>query len=290
MAVTTIISENPPFAPAFQDSSSADRAVVVQDLLNFIEKQYKNGNSSVTQDKYDVVRKLRQAQQEKQKLEQKRNTSLLSPPPLPAPLYPPIFEKFALPKSSEPTTKGRRRPNFHKNKWTLKRVEATAIAILETVANILDNLHLLSKFPMFPTALSHVLKHTNRLWVLILVFLIRKTVSQLLNVIRKERKVNTELLILKSNLNSKLLDDSNEDNIFRKYEKVLRDLRFDKMMLNIELVGNFLDLAFNVIELYNFPVPEWFMTSLNFASMAMTVYRMNKDDEYVDDDITEDLI
>ena len=32
------------------------------------------------------------------------------------------------------------------------------------------------------------------------------------------------------------------------------------------------------------------MSLLNFASMAMTIYRMNKDDEYVDDDITDDLI
>ena len=70
----------------------------------------------------------------------------------------------------------------------------------------------------------------------------------------------------------------------------LKDLRFDKSMLVLELIGNFMDLAFNVIELYGVPVPDWLMSGLNFASMAMTVYRMNKDDEYIDDDITEDLI
>jgi len=70
----------------------------------------------------------------------------------------------------------------------------------------------------------------------------------------------------------------------------LKDLKFDRMMLYFELVGNFMDLAFNVIELYGIPFPEWFMNTLNFSSMLMTVYRMNKDDEYLDDDITEDLI
>ena len=116
---------------------------------------------------------------------------------------------------------------------------------------------------------------------------------QLLNVIRKEKKVNVELNILSQSKNSKvLLNSESQDpsNIYRKYEKVLKDLRFDKSMLVLELIGNFMDLAFNVIELYGVPVPDWLMSGLNFASMAMTVYRMNKDDEYIDDDITEDLI
>ncbi len=59
-------------------------------------------------------------------------------------------------------------------------------------------------------------------------------------------------------------------------------------MLVLELIGNFMDLAFNV-ELYRVPVPDWLMSGLNFASMAMTDYRIDKDDEYIDD-ITEDLI
>ena len=61
-------------------------------------------------------------------------------------------------------------------------------------------------------------------------------------------------------------------------------------MLILELMGNSLDMLFNVIELRGLKLPDWLMTFLNFVSMAMTVYRMNKDDEYIDDDITEDLI
>lgn len=108
--------------------------------------------------------------------------------------------------------------------------------------------------------------------------------------IRKERKVESELKIVRKN-GSKLLEGGRDDgNIFKRYEKVLKDLSFDKMMLKIELVGNFLDLAFNVIEFYGIPVPDWFMSGLNVASMFMTIYRMNKDDEYVDDDISEELL
>lgn len=260
-----------------------DRSSVVDNLLQIIEKEYRKGNLTVTKDKYQALLKLKE--------QQLKNTAEKTPP-LPAPLYPPIFHKFTVAKPSTtrtPSKKSKKR----RGPITFKNTETVVISILETLANILDNLHLFSKLPMFPERLLKVLKHTNRLWVLILVFLIRKTVSQLLNLVRKENKVKSELSILRGNSNSKLLEDEksgNEDNVFRKYEKVLRDLKFDKMMLIIELVGNFLDLAFNVIELYSFPVPEWFMNTLNFASMGMTIYRMNKDDEYADADITDDMI
>lgn len=263
------------------------RAEIFDDLLLLLEKEYKNGNQSVTQDKYQAILKLKALQHLTPEPKNHRQA------PLPRPIFPPIFHKLQLPTNPSPPSL--RRPKLSKRTGpiTFKYLESQLINILETMANILDNLHLFSKFPMFPNSLLKVLKHTNRLWVLILVFLIRKTLSQLLNVSRKENKVNAELAILKGNSNSKLLESEkahDENNVFRKYEKILRDLRFDKMMLRIELLGNFLDLVFNTIELYQFPVPGWFMNTLNFASMAMTIYRMNKDDEYVDDDITDDLI
>ncbi|SGZ46346.1 CIC11C00000002891 [Sungouiella intermedia] len=293
MALGSVIADS---APPFAASPFENRTSAVDNLLNFIESEYKKGNQTVTKEKYRALLEI----QKKQKLlvaktNNKDSTNSLkhglASPPLPKPLYPPLFSKFKLP--NPPVKPIERHHRRKQKKLTFKYIESVVIAILETLANILDNLHLFSKFPMFPKVLTNVLQHTNRLWVLILVFLIRKTVSQLLNVIRKEKKVNTELNILKSNTNSKLLEEESEDNdsnILRKYEKVIRDLKFDKMMLKIELIGNFLDLSFNIIELYDFPVPTWFMNTLNFASMAMTIYRMNKDDEYVDDDITEDLI
>lgn len=291
MAIGSIITDT--VSAPFAVSPFENRVSAVDNLLEFIEGEYKKGNHTVTKEKYKALLEI----QKTQKLRaEKRNTDLpvadthsLATPRLPTPLYPPLFTKYKLPRP-HPKTPAKRST---KKKLTFKNFESAVIAILETLANILDNLHLFSKLPMFPTAVTKVLQHTNRLWVLILVFLIRKTVSQLLNVIRKEKKVRTELTILKSNSNSKLLEEDTEtddSSILRKYEKLIRDLTFDKMMLKIELVGNFLDLAFNAIELYNFPVPAWFMNTLNFASMAMTIYRMNKDDEYVDDDITEDLI
>lgn len=77
------------------------------------------------------------------------------------------------------------------------------VNILENLANLLDNLHLLSNLPMFPQFLNRFLKQTNKIWVLILVFLIRKTISQLLNVIRKIRKVNIEVDLLNSTTTTK---------------------------------------------------------------------------------------
>lgn len=201
------------------------------------------------------------------------------------PNFSPLFNKFKLPPP-KPTQELKKIPKFSR----FKKIERTVIAVLETMANLLDNLHLFSKLPMFPQVLNRLLKQTNKLWILILVFLLRKTISQLLNVIRKERKVNGELDILKSqtkSTNSKLVDSGS---IFKKYEKVLKDLRFDKMMLILELIGNLMDLMFNVIEVFSFAIPDGIMTTLNFTSMFMTIYRMNKDDEYLDDDITEDLI
>ncbi|KAI5964397.1 hypothetical protein KGF57_001070 [Candida theae] len=254
------------------------------------------------------------------------------------PKFPPIFDKFDIeesvskagPTSSSTTspsgpaeakkqdliTISKKNKNLRKKiggkfyqakKFTLKQLEFMFINFLETIANLLDNLHLLSNLPMFPQALTKLLKQTNKLWVLILVFLIRKTISQLLNVVRKIRKVDTELKIVNNNSNNnnnnnnignvgeKMSNASvfskpiNED-INRKYNKILKDLKFDKMMLIFELVGNFLDLTFNLIELSEVAVPNWIMSGLNVASMGMTIYRMNKDDEYIDDDITEDLI
>lgn len=293
MAAGSSVTETTQALPKFVASPFEDRSTAVDNLLKFIETEYKKGNLTVTKEKYKALLEIQREQKEKteSKLSSTSDKQSLQSPPLPRPLYPPLFNKFQVPKVT--ATVPNKRTRLPKNKLTFKYIEAAVIAILESLANILDNLHLFSKFPMFPKSLLRVLKHTNRLWVLILVFLIRKTVSQLLNVIRKERKVKTELNILKSNGNSKLLEEeelTDDSNILRKYEKVIRDLKFDKMMLKIELVGNFLDLAFNVIELYRLPVPPWFMNTLNFASMGMTIYRMNKDDEYVDDDITEELI
>ncbi|EGW34110.1 uncharacterized protein SPAPADRAFT_59532 [Spathaspora passalidarum NRRL Y-27907] len=141
---------------------------------------------------------------------------------------------------------------------------------------------------MFPKFLLKLLKQTNKIWVLILVFLIRKTISQLLNVVRKIQKVEIEYSLL--NKQAEKTSSMIHEDICKKYNKVLKDLKFDKVMLIIELIGNFLDLSFNLIELYGIVLPDWVMGGLNFASMAMTIYRMNKDDEYLDDDITEDLI
>lgn len=292
MSVGSTLTESAHRPKQFSALPFEHKTSAVDKLLTFIETEYKKGNHTVTKEKYQALLEIQRKQKQRTETEKQSAASQKPTPPLPTPLYPPLFSKYQVPRISRPVpTKSRRKL---KKKLSLKHIESVVIAVLETLANILDNLHLFSKLPMFPKSLLRVLQHTNRLWVLILVFLIRKTVSQLLNVVRKEKKVKTELNILKSNGNSKLLVDgleaTDDTNILNKYEKVIRDLKFDKMMLKIELVGNFLDLAFNVIELYRFPVPDWFMNTLNFASMGMTIYRMNKDDEYVDDDIREDLI
>uniref|UniRef100_A0A0L0P2A7 Uncharacterized protein n=1 Tax=Candidozyma auris TaxID=498019 RepID=A0A0L0P2A7_CANAR len=293
MAATSVLPAVDTKTPFIQTKKSAtEKNKVVQDLLKLIEKEYQQGNQTVTKDKYEQLLKLKREQQKQQEQQNQQQRKQQQLPPLPPPLYPPIFHKFSVPKQEPETPSSPKKFRKRKQRFTFKKVEHVVILILELLANILDNMHLFSKLPMFPAKLAHLLKHTNRLWVLILIFLLRKTISQLLNVIRKERKVRTELSILKNQSNSKLLEEpeKNENNVLLKYEKVLRDLKFDKMMLRFELVGNFLDLTFNVIELYAMAVPDWFMNFLNIASMGMTIYRMNKDDEYIDDDITEDLI
>lgn len=279
-------------------SGSVDKKEIIEKLLNLAQEEHQRGNRSVTPEKInqlegfllnyqskkekDIGRGATQGERvrhcHKGNLESTKNK------------YPPLFEKFTVAKKQKPVRNTKPRLTFD---FSLKSIEATVIEYLEMIANILDNLHLFSRLPMFPQRLLSVLKQTNKLWVLILVFLIRKTVSQLLNVISKERKVNSEYGILRLNKNSKLVYEDPEkegSNIFKKYDKVLKDLRFDKMMLILELMGNSLDMLFNVIELRGLKLPDWLMTFLNFVSMAMTVYRMNKDDEYIDDDITEDLI
>ena len=143
---------------------------------------------------------------------------------------------------------------------------------------------------MFPAKLARLLQHTNRVWVVILVFLIRKTVSQLLNVLRRERKVKNELAILGLSCHSPLLELDSESGILQRYRNLLKDLHFNKITLLLELVGNVLDLAFNAIELYRVAVPRWLMSTMNVTNIAMTVYRMNKADDYVDEDISEDLL
>lgn len=273
----------------------SDKKEIIDNILKLAHQEQKRGNKSITQEKLNNLSNFVSTYQLKQQGQSKGNYDKYKkeyPTPIVKPLYSPLFSKFSV-KSLKAVIKGppNRKLPFQ---YTFKNIEKVLIEILETLANILDNLHLFSRFPMFPARLVDLLKQTNKLWVVILIFLIRKSISQLLNVIRKERKVNIELSILNLNKNSKLLinkDDNNGDNnIFRRYEKVLKDLQFDKMMLVLELIGNFLDMGFNLIELYGIPVPEWFMSLLNAASMGMTIYRMNKDDEYIDDDITEDLI
>lgn len=272
----------------------SDKKEIIDNILRLAQQEQKRGNKSITQEKLNNLSNYVSTYQLKQESQSKGNYDKYKkeyPAPIVKPLYSPLFNKFSV-KSPKPVIKKKQNLKLP-FQYTFKNIERVLIEILETLANILDNLHLFSRFPMFPARLVDLLKQTNKLWVVILIFLIRKSISQLLNVIRKERKVNIELSILNLNKNSKLLinnDNNDDNNIFRRYEKVLKDLQFDKMMLVLELIGNFLDMGFNLIELYGIPVPEWFMSLLNAASMGMTIYRMNKDDEYIDDDITEDLI
>ncbi|CAH6722351.1 hypothetical protein CLIB1444_09S01662 [[Candida] jaroonii] len=273
----------------------SEKQELLNNLLQLAQKEQKQGNKSITQEKLDslssyIINQSKSSNYKKysefhpipkssglsdvrgeRSNNESRNQKTSS--------YSPLFDKFTLPiPKNNPPRKLSQLSKF-------KKLENSFINILEVLANILDNLHLFSKFPMFPQRLLGLLKQTNKLWVILLIFLIRKTVSQLLNVKRKENKVKIELNILKSSSKGQI-----DNSLLKKYEKVLKDLKFDKTMLYLELFGNFLDLAFNVIELSGILVPDWLMNILNFSSMAMTIYRMNKDDEYIDDDITEDLI
>ncbi|ODV80111.1 uncharacterized protein CANTADRAFT_25830 [Suhomyces tanzawaensis NRRL Y-17324] len=287
--VTPVQTDTQTSKGAITSPNTNKQQIIIDNLIKLAKQEQDRGNTSVTQDK---LAKLQEYLKSKDAETYPKFNKL---PKVPKPKYSLLFNKFDLnkavsnPNKPHPQTQrpARRRQYSPYRKFSLKRLESIVIEVLETLANILDNLHLFSRLPMFPQYLLKLLKQTNKLWVLILVFLIRKTVSQLLNVIRKERKVNVELNLLNSaKSNAGVV---NED-INKKYNKVLKDLKFDKMMLILELIGNFLDMSFNVIELYGIPVPDWFMSVLNAASMGMTIYRMNKDDEYVDDDITEDLI
>jgi len=298
---------------------------IINNLIDLARQEQAKGNTSITSDKLDKLQGiLESSSSNNNKSQSLSNKSSYNfdkfqlfkqiptdkAKPRAKPKYPPFFDKFDIDKSVEKkessttsssqvlekkstTTSIKKRQRgskfFKAKKFSFKQLEFMFINFLETIANLLDNLHLLSNLPMFPQALTRLLKQTNKLWVLILVFLIRKTISQLLNVIRKIRKVHTELNIVNNSQKSELSKPVNED-INRKYNKILKDLKFDKMMLIFELVGNFLDLVFNLIELSEISVPNWVMSTLNVASMGMTIYRMNKDDEYIDDDITEDLI
>lgn len=266
---------------------------IINDLIKLAQKEQANGNTSITTDKLAKLSDLlAQKQQSKQKKDRTPQPSRKQYHPKPK--YVSLINKFDINKSKpkelvEQKPIKKQKHYYRPNQFSFKKLESILVNILENIANLLDNLHLLSNLPMFPKFLNNFLKQTNKIWVLILVFLIRKTISQLLNVIRKIRKVNVEVDLLNSSStitkNSSINDDLN-----KKYNKVLKDLRFDKMMLIIELIGNFLDLTFNFIEMNGIDLPNWAMSILNFSSMAMTIYRMNKDDEYIDDDITEDLI
>lgn len=277
-----------------ENSTDTDKNQIIDSLIQLATQEQERGNKSVTPDKLAKLKQYldTQAQNRIAKEYNQKNlkaTKFNELPRIPKPKFSPLFDKFELPEATPQTIqkRGRVPKTGGYKKISFKKLEAVVVEVLETTANILDNLHLFSKLPMFPKNLLRFLKQTNKLWVLILVFLIRKTISQLLNVMRKERKVNVELDILNSTKNNS--SQINND-INKKYAKILKDLKFDKLMLYIELVGNFLDLSFNIIELYGIPVADWFMGGLNVASMFMTIYRMNKDDEYVDDDITGDLI
>lgn len=276
MARTDLISATGNNKPSQQE--------IIEHLIKIAETEQKNGNQTITVDKLNQLNKYLQNDSLNQsKFQQKK----LPKHPRTVPKFSPLLKKFKV-KSVQVKEIKITKPEltFYQEiieNFTFKKIENIFVTILEMIGSLLDNLHLFSKLPMFPKVLNKYLKNTNKLWIIILIFLIRKTITQLLNVRRKQQKVKMELTIIKSQkfLNSGLIT---------KYNKVLKDLSYDRMMLVIELVGNFVDLAFNSIEFYAIPLPDWFMNTLNFSSMLMAVYRMNKDDEYLNDDILEDLI
>lgn len=288
---------------------SPSREELLSNIVKLVEKEYNSGNKSISPKKYQTLLRYQEQQQQQQQQQalfsnSREVQSYLPPrvnpfkqlqveklhlPAFPRPHYLRSIGKFKAPKSPEQNTKLSQKKSRSQG-WSIRHFEDVSLGVMETMANALDNLYLLSKLPMFPKKLTRLLRHTNSIWVVILVFLVRKTISQLINVLRRERKVKNEMAILYLNYHSLLIQPDAESRTFKRYSKVLKNLKFDKMMLGLELVGNFLDLAFNLIELYNISVPNWLMSFMNVISMSMTVYRMNKDDEYVNDDISEDIL
>lgn len=155
-------------------------------------------------------------------------------------------------------------------------VEQVIITILENLANLLDNLHLFSRMPFFPQFLKKALKHTNSVWVVVLIFLIKRSITELMNLRKHKHNLLKELEIIgKQKLGSKWTLGGD---IGSEHHKILSTIAVKRVMVYVEIGGNLLDLTLNVVELRGWKLQKSIMSGLNLCSMLMSIYRVNKAD------------
>lgn len=195
-----------------------------------------------------------------------------------------IYSMYRLPPSKikppqlKPTGKGKRQYSSMGNPGkNFVQMEHLVVTILENLANLLDNIHLFSKMPFFPSILKQALKHTNSIWIVVLIFLIKRSISELRRLQSEEREIVKELEIVEKQKQKQTLSQSslNED-IHTNHHKTLTKIAIQRIMIYVEIGGNILDLTLNVIEFQGWKVHRGFMSVLNICSMLMSVYRVNK--------------
>lgn len=151
--------------------------------------------------------------------------------------------------------------------------ENKVVTTLETLANILDNMLLLSRLPLFPKSIRLLLRYTNIVWVVVLVFLIKRSVTQVVHLNKQERAIRQELavILMREKCVGKLFQE-----VEAKHEQMLSMIKIKRVILYIELAGNSLDFLLNLIDIMGWKPQRSLMTVLNASSVLMSMYRMNK--------------
>lgn len=227
-------------------------------LLALALKEQQNGNSSITDEKIARLKECLSRQSAPPRTDIHQGLS-------------PIYYRYKLPlQKTRAVLRKRTFENQLPPSHLLAQVEAIAVKILETLALLLDNLHLILKLPVFPKFMHRLVKHTNSVWAVVLVFLIKRATTLLLRLNRQEQRVQRELDIVQTSYS-----EINRD-IASQHSQTLKSIAMERIVLYGEIAGNGLDLLVNIIEMKKWKLPWGIMGLLNVSSTVMSIYRVNK--------------
>lgn len=161
------------------------------------------------------------------------------------------------------------------------RIEETFIDASESVVTVLDNLNLLQRVvPALANnqVLEKIATHTNKVWVVALVLMLRKGLQELRAVWRRKEQLTAEL---RSWLQGKVEQghtsiDPADQRVLDQYQNELGTLQHLRLTGGLEMAGNAIDLLLVVSELAGWELPGKAEAVMNIVSAAMSWWRISR--------------
>ncbi|ODQ80273.1 hypothetical protein BABINDRAFT_7727 [Babjeviella inositovora NRRL Y-12698] len=173
------------------------------------------------------------------------------------------------------------RTELGRDKPLLARAEEVLLEHLESLVTLLDNINLLQRFVKRLKEnkfLEMINTHTAKIWVFTLVFMIRKSISDLIerNTVLRHTKAELVVFLQTRIAQQKLAVDPRDDAFIQEFYTRIEEVQHERSLILLELSGNVIDFAFVLTEVLGIALPGYVEGFLSLVSGLMSWYRISK--------------